>query len=393
MHAPRPTPRTLGIPLAGVPGPANAITDVPGVAVGYCTQDALRPDGMPFRSGVTAILPLGDAPVLMRCAAGLHAQNGNGELTGSHWLRDSGRLAGPVMITNTHAVGAVHEGTVRWLIDRHPGLFRDGHAWALPVVAETYDGFTNDILGLHVRPAHAQQALDAALAFAASARNGGSRCIAQGNVGGGTGMQSFGLKGGSGSSSRLVDLAGPQGGLQGVVGVFVQSNFGTRAQLRIAGVPVGMQLRQGSPFAAVQPETGSLIAVVVTDLPLDAKQLEQVARRTPMGLARLGGTAGNHSGEIALALSTAHALPAAGVTPLGPLVHATAVLDEAGLDAVYEATVQATEEAVLNAMFAADTMPTHRPPGLLERIDTDQLRALLDRHHLLHTDLTTKNLH
>ncbi len=389
MPVPRPTPRTLGIPFAGVPGPANAITDVPGVAVGYWTHDALLPDGLPFRSGVTAILPLGDAPALRRCAAGVHAQNGNGELTGSHWVRDSGRLTGPVMITNTHAVGAVHEGTVRWLIDRHPDLFRDDHAWALPVVAETYDGFTNDILGLHVRPAHAQQALDAALAFAAAARGGASRHIAQGNVGGGTGMQSFGLKGGSGSSSRLVDL----GGLQGVVGVFVQSNFGTRAQLRIAGSPVGEQLRQGSPFAAAQPETGSLIAVVITDLPLDAKQLEQVARRTPMGLARLGGTAGNHSGEIALALSTAHALPAAGVTPRGPLVHTTAVLDEAGLDAVYEATVQATEEAVLNAMLAADSMPTHRPPGLLERIDTDQVRALLGHHRMHHTDLTTTNLH
>lgn len=389
MRVPRPTPRALGIPLAGVPGPANAVTDVPGVAVGYWTHDALLPDGLPFRSGVTAILPLGDAPVLARCAAGLHVQNGNGELTGSHWVRDSGRLAGPVMITNTHAVGAVHEGTVRWLIDRHPDLFRDDHAWALPVVAETYDGFTNDILGLHVRPAHAQQALDAALAFAVAARGGASRGIAQGNVGGGTGMQSFGLKGGSGSSSRLVDL----GGLQGVVGVFVQSNFGTRAQLRIAGLPVGEQLRQASPFAAAQPETGSLIAVVITDLPLDAKQLEQVARRTPMGLARLGGTAGNHSGEIALALSTAHAWPAAGVTPRGPLVHTTAVLDEAGLDAVYEATVQATEEAVLNAMFAADSMATHRPPGLLERIDTDQLRALLDRLPVHHTDLTTTNLH
>lgn len=378
MHPHRPTPRELGIPLDGVPGAANAITDVPGVAVGYWTHDALLPDGLPFRSGVTAILPLGDVPWLGRCAAGLHSQNGNGELTGSHWVRDSGRLAGPVMITNTHAVGAVHEGTVRWLIDRHPELFRDDHAWAMPVVAETYDGFSNDILGLHVRPAHAREALDAALDFARAVHGGASACIAQGNVGGGTGMQTFGLKGGSGSSSRRVDL----GGLQGHLGVFVQSNFGSRGQLRIAGLPVGARLRQGSPFADTQPETGSLIAVVITDLPLDAKQLELVARRTPMGLARLGGTAGNHSGELAVALSTAHPLPAAGVTPRGSLVHATAVLDEAGLDAVYEATVQATEEAVLNALFAAESMPTHRPPGLLERIDTDQLRSLLDRHQL-----------
>lgn len=369
----RPSPRQLGIEFQGTTGATNSIVDVADVSVGYWHHDGLNGEGRPIRTGVTAILPMGDAPLLYACPAAVHSQNGNGEMTGSHWIRDSGRMSSPVLITNTHAVGATHSGAVGWMVDRYKDLFENDHFWAMPVVAETYDGFTNDILSMPIRPEHAILALDKAWESSQKARLEGKIPLAQGNVGGGMGMQTFGFKGGSGSSSRKIHLEG----LEGTIGVFVQSNFGSREQMTWRGRPLGRSWPHPSPFEAVAVETGSLITIVATDLPLDAKQLALVARRVPMGVALLGGSAGNYSGEITLAFSTANAREARGVISPGPQIHRTEVLDEAALDPVYEATVQATEEAILNAMFAARSMPTHKPPGILQAMDAEIFMSLM----------------
>ncbi|MDE2394187.1 MAG: P1 family peptidase [Burkholderiales bacterium] len=374
MTSRRPLPRELDLPLEGEPGPTNSIADVGAVAVGYWQVDEAGAHGRPFRTGVTAILPFGAEQTLLSCPAAVHSQNGNGEMTGSHWIRDSGRMASPILITNTHGVGAAHEAAVRWMVETYPGLFDEDHAWALPVVAETYDGFTNDLLGFRLRPEHARLALDDALRTArAAAEAGAAAPIAQGNVGGGMGMQSFAFKGGSGSSSRRVRC----GGVEGRVGVFVQSNFGNRDQFQFRGVPIGRLIDQPSPFAPGSGEAGSLITIVATDLPLDAGQLDLVARRVPMGVALLGGRAGNHSGEISLAFSVANARPARGLRPVADALIPALQLDHAALDPLYEATVQATEEAILNALFAARSMPTHKPPGTLHALDVEQMLELL----------------
>jgi len=373
LNPQRPSPRDCGLAFSGKPGATNSIVDVAEVSVGYWHHNGLNAQGRPFRSGVTAILPMGDAPQLMSCPAAIHAHNGNGEMTGSHWVLDSGRLSSPVLITNTHAVGAAHEAAVGWMAQRYPTLFENDHFWAMPVVAETYDGFTNDLLAMSIRPAHALQALERAWEEAQRARQQGKSPIAQGNVGGGMGMQTFGFKGGSGSSSRVIE----QPGLQGIVGVFVQSNFGERMQFNWRGCPIGRLWPQPSPFGQNMAETGSLITVVATDLPLDAKQLNLVARRVSMGVALLGGIGGNYSGEISLAFSTANAREARGVIRPGPTFHTVQALDESALDPVYEATVQATEEAILNALFAAQSMPTHKPQGLLHALDSATFMALM----------------
>lgn len=364
MNPIRPSPRQCGLEFSGTPGLTNSIVDVADVSVGYWHHDGLNAQGRPVRTGVTAILPMGDAPKLQSCLAAIHSQNGNGEMTGSHWIGDSGRMSSPVLITNTHAVGAAHEAAVAWMVQRYSSLFENDHFWAMPVVAETYDGFTNDILALPVRVAHARWALDQAWLAAQTARQAGKTPLVQGNVGGGMGMQTFGFKGGSGSSSRKIN-----GTVPGTLGVFVQSNFGNRAQFAWRGRQLGRSWPQPSPFGVAGVETGSLITVVATDLPLDAKQLALVARRVPMGVALLGGSAGNYSGEISLAFSTANAREARGVMSPGAQVYTAQVLDESALDFVYEATIQATEEAILNALFAAQTMPTHKPQGTLHALD------------------------
>jgi D-aminopeptidase len=369
----RPSPRESGLGFSGTPGATNSIVDVADVSVGYWHHDGLNAQGQAFRSGVTAILPMGDAPLLRSCPAAIYSQNGNGEMTGSHWIKDSGRLNSPVLITNTHAVGAAHEAAVGWMAQRYKDLFEKDHFWAMPVVAETYDGFTNDILAMQIRPEHARLALEQAWACAERAHQLGKSPIAQGNVGGGMGMQTFGFKGGSGSSSRTIQLEG----LQGTVGVFVQSNFGDRGQFCWRGRPLGRMWPHPSPFAQDMAETGSLITIVATDLPLDAKQLELVARRVPMGVALLGGSSGNYSGEITLAFSTANPREARGVMRPGALIHPVNALDESALDSVYEATVQATEEAILNALFAAQSMPTHKPLGVLHALDIELFTAFM----------------
>jgi len=328
--------RDLGVPFDGTPGPLNAITDVKGVEVGHTTlisgEGALKVGVGPVRTGVTAILPRGknskDAVF-----AGYFSLNGNGEMTGTHWVDDSGFLDGPVMITNTHSVGIVRDAVIAWRV-KHAGPDQEGYFWSLPVVAETWDGDLNDINGFHVTTEDAIHALDSA--------TGGP--VAEGNVGGGTGMVCNEFKGGIGSSSRKLDEK--FGGY--TVGVLVQCNYGWRNQLRIAGVPVGREITEN---ATRNDDIGSIIVVVATDAPLLPMQLKRVAKRVPLGLGRLGSFSGDGSGDLFIAFSTAN--PRAAETKG---VRQLQMLPNESMNPLFLATVQATEEAVVNAMVAAETM-------------------------------------
>jgi len=341
--------RELGVPLDGEPGAFNAITDVAGVAVGHVTLI----EGDAVRTGVTAILPRGredHTPVF----AAVHVFNGNGEMTGAHWIAESGFLEGPVMFTNTHAVGAVSEGVIAWSLKNWSTPI------SLPVVAETWDGLLNDINGLHVRPAHAGAALDAAA--------GGA--VAEGNVGGGTGNRAFDFKAGIGTSSRVVEIAGARY----TVGVLVQSNFGKRPQLTIAGTRAGRAITDLMPEIHAPPHgEGSLLAAVATDAPLLPHQLERLARRVPLGMARTGATSLNSSGDFAIAFSTAPA-PQTDGSPL----RAAQFIDNARLDPLLGAVVEATEEAILNSLLAAETM-TGRGGSKIHALPHERLREALVR--------------
>jgi D-aminopeptidase len=348
----KPRARDLGVEFEGVPGAHDAITDVAGVRVGYATivagDGALVVGQGPVRTGVTAILPRADVkdPVF----AAWFPLNGNGELTGTTWIEESGFLEGPIMLTNTHSVGAVRDAVVAWQV-RRGALFQP---YSYPVVGETYDGRLNDIDGQHVRAEHAVAALESASA----------ERPAEGNVGGGTGMVCFGFKGGTGTASRRCGAH--------TVGVLVQANFGRRPQLRIAGVPVGRELPDTA--APVCGEQGSIIVVVATDAPLLPHQLKRVARRAPLGLARTGGAAGNGSGDIMLAFSTAN--PGAA---RGGACTRVEMLGNAELTEVFDATICATEEAIINAMVAADTM-TGIDGVTVEALPHGRLREILARY-------------
>ncbi|MGD9597028.1 MAG: P1 family peptidase [Steroidobacteraceae bacterium] len=336
--AAEPRARDLGVPFEGTPGPLNAITDVSGVTVGQVTLVEDLDSGRAVRTGVTAILPRGAATAGTPVFGGWFALNGNGEMTGTTWLEESGQLEGPVMITNTHSVGVVRDAVVAWRV-RAGGADASGYWWSLPVVAETWDGYLNDINGFHVRAEHAIRAIE-------TARGG---VVAEGNAGGGTGMICHEFKCGIGTASRRVAIRGRDY----VLGVLVQSNYGRRDSLRIAGVPVGRHLRQHRVYSDGGPggETGSIIIVVATDAPLLPHQLKRLARRAPLGVARMGGTAGNGSGDIFVAFSTANAAALAGAT----LAQAEFVGNDA-LDPLFDATVQASEEAITNALVAAHDM-------------------------------------
>lgn len=341
----KPRAHDLGIPFEGTPGPLNAITDVGGVEVGHKTlisgEGELKVGVGPVRTGVTAILPRGKQSVLP-CFAGWFALNGNGEMTGTTWVEESGFLEGPVMITNTHSVGVVRDAVIAWYVQarQRPGLNSFGEDfWSLPVVGETYDGYLNDINGFHVKPEHVFQALDAA----------SSTNVKEGNVGGGTGMICYQFKGGIGTASRRLD--GEQGGY--TVGVLAQCNFGLRRQLIVAGVSVGREITEDLPGPVPGTPTddiGSVIVVVATDAPLLPHQLKRIARRVSMGLARTGSVAGNSSGDIFIAFSTANS--GASEVPTTQVE----VLNNNSITPLFEATVQATEEAVINALVAAETM-------------------------------------
>lgn len=336
--AAEPRARDLGVPFEGTPGPLNAITDVAGVTVGQVTLIEDLANGHKVRTGVSAILPRGrdstDKPVF----AGWFALNGNGEMTGTTWIDESGQLEGPVMLTNTHSVGVVRDAVIAERVHAG-GADASGYWWSLPVVAETWDGHLNDINGFHVKPEHVTLAL-------ATARGG---AVAEGNVGGGTGMICHEFKCGIGTASRRLSIRKKDY----AVGVFVQANYGVRDPLRIAGVPVGQYLRKDRIFTdpKLAGDTGSIIIVVATDAPLLPHQLKRIARRAGMGLARMGSYAGNGSGDIFLAFSTANADPFAD----GQIGHASFVGND-DIDGLFEATVQATEEAIVNAMVAARDM-------------------------------------
>lgn len=339
----------------GTPGAWNAITDVPGVEVGYRTLIA----GDAVRTGVTAILPLGRERVGTAVAAGMFSFNGNGELTGGHWIDETGSLALPVAITNTHAVGPVHRGVIEWSLARQPAL-REG--WCLPVVGETFDAYLNDINGRHVREETAIAALDAAT----------SGPLAEGSVGGGTGMNCYGFKAGTGTSSRRV-LVGEQ---PYVVGVLTQANFGARHELVVRGRQLGPRLLNDNPMQgqAPPPGSGSCITVVATDAPLLPLQCKALARRVALGLARTGTTGSHFSGDVFLAFSTANA--GALDSGVGSARDGVGRLDFVPWPAVnplYAGVVQATEEAVVNALVAADTMigrDGHRSPGFPNEVLT-----------------------
>jgi len=358
----RPRARDLGVPFDGTPGPLNAITDVAGVEVGQVTiiagQGKLVVGQGPVRTGVTAVFPRGKTngdPVY----GGWFTLNGNGEMTGTTWLEESGFLAGPVLITNTHSVGVVRDAVIEWLVKK--GFDFD---WSLPVVAETWDGSLNDINGFHVTKQHAFQALD-------SARGGP---VVEGNVGGGTGMICNQFKGGIGTASRRLTVE--RGGY--TVGVLVQCNYGLRARLSIAGVPIGQEIPDLLPTRDTIPtERGSIIIVIATDAPLLPHQLKRIAKRAGLGVGRLGGTGGNTSGDIFIAFSTAN--PGA-AKPEGT-VTATALPNER-ITPLFEATIQATEEAIVNAMVAAETM-TGADGLRVYALPHDRLRAALLKYNRL----------
>lgn len=343
----KPRARALGVPFQGRTGAANAITDVAGVEVGYTTlvdgDGRLQTGKGPVRTGVTAILPLGRAGVGQAIAAGYHSFNGNGEMTGMSWLEESGSLSLPILITNTHAVGPCHRGVIDWVVGNKPELARQ---WLLPVVAETWDGYLNDINGAHVTAGHAVAAIDAA----------SSGPIEEGSVGGGTGMNCYAFKGGSGTASRIVGY----GHRDYTVGVFLQANFGSRHELTVAGVPLGGALAGDNPieayFAGGPSGAGSCIGIVATDAPLLPGQCKALTRRVPLGLARTGTTGSHFSGDIFLAFSTANRDSLSGRFPDGPpngdsYGHMD-FIPWGRMDDFYAAVVQATEEAVLNALVA-----------------------------------------
>jgi len=366
----KPRARDLGIPFDGVPGPLNAITDVAGVEVGMTTlvsgEGALKVGVGPVRTGVTAILPRGKAskdPVF----AGWFSLNGNGEMTGTTWIEEAGFLEGPVFITNTHSVGTVRDAAIKWSVD-HGQLLQP---WSLPVVAETWDGELNDINGFHVKPEHVFTALDGARAGR----------VAEGNVGGGTGMRCYGFKCGTGTASRRIDA-----GLGGyTVGVLVQANHGARDLLRVAGIPVGQELPASRAARAADSsgqreaigELGSIIIVVGTDAPMLPHQLKRVARRATLGLARTGSISSNGSGDIYIAFSTANAGAAAARDTAQ-----VSMLSNDRIGAVFQATVEATEEAIVNALVAAETM-TGVDGHRTDAISHDALRDVLRRHNRL----------
>ena len=350
----KPRARSLGIPFDGTPGPWNAITDVPGVEVGYTTL--IR--GTSVRTGVTAIHPRGAATAGDPVAAGFFAQNGNGEMTGVSWINESGTFGGPVAITNTHAVGIAHAAIVAWAVRHHPHL---AEAWLLPVAAETWDGYLNDINSPNVTE---QDCLDAL-------RGAAPGPVEEGSVGGGTGMNCYQFKGGNGTASRQVRFAGATH----TVGVFVQANFGRRDELTLAGVPVGRLLADDNPMAAPRANpggAGSVIAIVATDAPLLPHQCTALARRVTLGLARTGTTGSHFSGDLFLAFSTGNP---GGFTPGGDVMLGEAAADYDELrfvpwgfmDPFYAAVVQSTEEAVANALVANEDMTGrdgHRSPAL-----------------------------
>ncbi len=357
----RPRARDLGVPFEGMPGPLNAITDVKGVEVGHTTlisgHGKLVVGQGPVRTGVTTIFPRGKDST-DQVFAGWFSLNGNGEMTGTTWVEESGFLEGPVMLTNTHSVGVVRDAVIAWRVKKGRPA-QSEYWWSLPVVAETWDGFLNDINGFHVKPQHVFHAIE-------SARSG---AVPEGNVGGGTGMICYEFKGGIGTSSRKLEEK--LGGY--TVGVLVQCNCGSRDQLRIAGVPVGKEIPEHPAYG----DTGSIIITVATDAPLLPHQLKRLARRASLGLARTGSVSGNGSGDIFIAFSTAN--PGASDPDA---IAQLRMFPNDRMDPLFAATVEATEEAIVNALVAAETM-TGADNHTAIALPHDRLRQVLEKYHRL----------
>src|SRR6058998_2819718 len=361
--------RDLGIPFEGTPGKFNAITDVPGVEVGYTTlisgEGKLEVGKGPVRTGVTAILPRGHASLNDPVYAGFFSLNGNGEMTGTAWVEESGFLEGPMIITNTHSVGVARDAVIAWRV-KHGAAAKTEDWWSLPVVAETWDGWLNDINGFHVKPEDVWHALD-------SAHGCG---IEEGSVGGGTGMICYEFKGGNGTASRKIDIqvskdTPPR---SFTIGVFLQANFGRRPQLTIAGIPVGREI----PGEVYKQESGSCIAVVATDAPLLPNQLKRLARRVSLGLARTGTISSNGSGDLFIAFSTANP----NVANPDQVTHDVQIIPNDLMDPLFTGVVQATEEAVVNALIDNHSM-TGRDNHRVDALPHDRLRALLRKYNRL----------
>ena len=374
----RPRARDLGIPFDGNPGQFNAITDVKGVEVGYTTL--ISGEGKKaVRTGVTAILPQGKT-FKGRVFAGWHALNGNGEMTGTTWIEESGGLGSPILITNTHSVGVVRDAVIEWGTLRLPGGIGYSGDFSLPVVAETYDGFLNDINGFHVKKEHVFQALD-------GAKTGS---LAEGNVGGGTGMMAHGFKGGTGTASRVLNANA--GGY--TIGVMVQANYGARQLFSVAGVPVGREITDLMPKRGTQnPNTaaaferknplnnegqGSIIVVVATDAPLLPHQLKRLAQRVSLGVGKMGGRGENSSGDIFIAFSTANAQEASKDEGLANI----SMLPNERINQLFWATAAATEEAIMNALVAAETMKGY-DDNTAFALPHDRLKEVLKKYNRL----------
>jgi D-aminopeptidase len=381
--------RDLGIPFEGTPGKWNAITDVAGVEVGYTTlisgQGELVVGKGPVRTGVTAIIPRGHDSLNDPVYAGVFALNGNGEMTGTAWVEESGFLEGPLVITNTHSVGVARDAVIAWRF-KHGAVDKTGYWWSLPVVAETWDGWLNDINGFHVKAKDVFHALDSA--------HGGP--VEEGSVGGGTGMICYEFKGGNGTASRKIEIkADKASGADKAnesaslahsytVGVFVQANCGRRPQLTIAGVPVGREI-PGAVYksAAADPssggqEVGSIIIVIATDTPLLPVQLKRLARRAALGLARTGSVSGNGSGDLFIAFSTANP----NVANPGAVTHSIQTVPNDLMDPIFTGVVQATEEAIVNALVDNHAM-TGRDNHHVDALPHDRLREILKKYNRL----------
>ena len=365
--------RDIGIPFEGTPGKFNAITDVAGVEVGYTTlidgEGALKVGEGPVRTGVTAILPRGHGSLNDPVYAGFFSLNGNGEMTGTAWVEESGFLEGPIVITNTHSVGVARDAVIAWRL-KHGAADKTGYWWSLPVVAETWDGWLNDINGFHVRPENIAHALDTA--------HGGA--IEEGSVGGGTGMICYEFKGGSGTASRIISVAGvgdpgrKELSRNFTVGAFVQANCGRRPQLTIAGIPIGKEI----PGEVYKAESGSIIIVVATDAPLLPHQLKRLARRASLGLARTGSISGNGSGDLFIAFSTANP----GAANPDPITHSVEMIPNDRMDPIFAGVVQATEEAIVNALIDNQSM-TGRDNHRVDALPHDRMRELLKKYNRL----------
>ena len=359
--------RDLGIPFDGTPGKFNAITDVAGVEIGYTTlikgEGKLERGKGPVRTGVTAIIPRGHDSLNDPVYAGVFSLNGNGEMTGTAWVDESGFLEGPVVITNTHSVGVARDAVIAWRV-KHGAADVTGYWWSLPVVAETWDGWLNDVNGFHVKPEDVFHALDIAHAGT----------IEEGSVGGGTGMICYEFKGGSGTASRTIEMKADKNSPSRAftVGAFVQANCGRRAQLTIAGVPIGKEI----PGEVYKEEAGSIIIVVATDAPLLPNQLKRLARRASLGLARTGSVSGNGSGDLFIAFSTANP----NVANPDKLTHSVETIPNDLLDPIFTGVVQATEEAIVNALVDNRDM-TGRDNHVVNALPHDRVRELLKKYN------------